>query len=112
MALRQFLQTQYGIRTDIIESVVTLGTTPVPIVGNNPNRISYTISNLSNLSIYTSGNPSVSATTGFQITPAGFQSFDWRVDADTAGYQLNGISTGTALVYVREVVIIPDEIVA
>ena len=109
MTLRQFIQVQYGIRVDVIEKIVTVGVTPTAIVGNNPNRLSYTLSNTSQQSIYTAENPSVSVNNGFQVTPAGFQTFDWRTDGDTVGYELNGISSAPSTIFVREVVIIPDE---
>jgi len=113
MTLRDFIQSQYGIRVDIIESTVTVGTTPVRIAQNNPNRISYTLSNLSTNTLYTSGNPSVSNTNGALVSGSQSQVFDWRVDADTTGYDLYGVASAAGtVVYVREVVIIDDEKVA
>lgn len=109
MTLREFLDKQYGIRTDIIETNFTVGTSPVRIVNNNPNRISFTVSCLSGDTIFTSGNPSVSNSTGAYIGVGGSQTVGWMEDADTAGYELFAVSNSPGTkVYVREVVIIND----
>lgn len=105
--LEEFLQKQYGIRTDVIENVITVGTTPVRLAQNNPNRISYTLSNLSTNSIFTSHSPNTTITTGAVIGALNGQGFDWRADGETVGYDLYGVAAaGSNLVYVREVVII------
>lgn len=111
MALREFIQAQYGIRTDVIENTYTIGTTPSRILDNNPNRISAAISVLSGGNLYISGKPSVSTSSGAFIGVGAAASLDWRTDADTAGYDMYGIaSQASTVVYVREVVIIDDKL--
>lgn len=110
MTLDEFIQQQYGIRTDTVKSTFTVGTTPVQIVQNNPNRISYTVVNASTNAIFTDENPSVSVNNGAIVGGGSSQAFDWRVDGQTAGYGLYAVSASAGCqVYVREVVIIDSE---
>lgn len=103
-----FIQEQYGIRVDTKIKTVSVGTSPVQLVDNNPNRLSYTISNQSGQTIFTDHYPSVATTTGAFVGVGSAQGFDWRVDAQTVGYDLYAVvASQTSIVYVREVVIIP-----
>lgn len=73
MTAATLIENLYGLRTTEIENpiVSSVGVTPIKIAGNNPNRVSLVIVNLSANNLYISLTVGVSATNGMFIAPNG-----------------------------------------
>lgn len=107
MNTQKFIEAQLGIKTNRQEYYVTVGTSPDTILPNNPNRISWFISNLQGQTVYVSDQPNVSTTTGAFLGVGAALSSGWHQDGLSVTNPVYGISsaTGTKL-YVLETVII------
>ena len=104
--LRDIIEKSFGVKTDIVESVVTITTSQTLILQNNPNRLSYIISVAGSNTAYFSGKSNVTSSgNGIPVGGGNSLAARWDVDFDIVGYDLYGVaSTGSISLYIREVV--------
>lgn len=104
--LRDVIEKSFGVKTDLVESIVTITTSPTLVLQNNPNRLSYIISVAGTNTAYFSGKSSVSSSgNGIPVGGGNSLAARWDVDFDIVGYDLYGAaSTGSISLYVREVI--------
>ena len=104
--LRDLLLKQYGVKTDVKEKTVTLGTTPTQVLENNPNRLSYLIGNASTITAYAAHSAGLTtSTSGIPVGGGNALAGDWRVDFDVVGYELwMTANSGSPVMFVYEVV--------
>lgn len=79
--LTDFLKKKYGAETSTNENPIvggeSIGTTPERVLRRNPNRIGWTIINLSANTVYLAFNGNVSATRGILLDPSGGLAGSW-----------------------------------
>lgn len=104
--LRDLLLKEYGVKTDVKEKTVALSQSPVQVLENNPNRLSYLIGNPSTGTVYAAHSAAlVSSTSGVPVGGGNALAGDWRVDFDVVGYELWMVAnSGSPSVFVYEVV--------
>lgn len=111
MTLSQLLLAQFGVSgADLRESYPSVGSSPVQILPNDPNRVGFLVSNLSSNTIYVGLKNNVDSTTGLAL--GGLLSFGsiWRDDFHTVGFSRFAISpSGTSQLYVAEIVMYVNE---
>lgn len=111
MTLQQLLIGQFGVSaSDLNETFPVVGTTPVQLLQNNPNRVGFIIVNLSTNTAYISTQPSVTTTSGAAVGGAQSQSSTWRDDFNTVGYARYAVSASAGCqFYVAEIVLTGNE---
>ena len=91
MPLRNLLNREFGVETfpRINPLVSQVGTTPVKILDNNPNRLAWTFFNLSSVPISIGFSREVSSTNGMYMSArGGGVNFLWNEEFDLVGYAL------------------------
>jgi hypothetical protein len=111
MTLQQLLIGQFGVSaTDLNEAYISVGTTPINLLSNNPNRIGFIISNLSTNTCYVGLTPATSSTTGLFLAAGGELTSTWRDDFNSVGFARYAVSPGgTSNFYVAEIVMTGNE---
>lgn len=111
MTLQELLTGQFGVtQTDLRESFITVGTSPVPLLPNDPNRVGFIISNLSANACYIGLRPNTDTTTGLILSAANSLSSSWRDDFNTVGFSRFGVSpSGNSDFYVAEIIMTGNE---
>lgn len=112
MPLADLLRERFKVRTRAVENpkVTSVGLTAVLILSNNPNRLGFTIINLSGNVIYLSLTNEVNATAneerGIRLdNDGGHVSMIWDEDFDMVAWAWWAISTGAdSQVYALEVI--------
>jgi len=104
MRARTFAQAKYGISTNTVENSVTVSTTPVRVLINNPNRLSAILSNIGSENVFISTNSSVTATSGIQLpADGGVMSTNYYEDFDQVTRNLYAIAaSGSTTIHVIE----------
>ncbi len=98
MSLSRFIEKQFGIRTRGITNPVTTTvlTTKVEILKNNPDRLAYTVVNLTAYDVHVTFDREPTTTRGILISASGGSLTLTAIeDGELVGYELWGISTGT-----------------
>lgn len=103
MALSRYIEDKFGIKTRSYSDPVTptVATTVTQILKNNPDRLAYTIINLTAYSIYIAFDREVSTTRGILIPASGGSlSMSADEDGELVGYEVFAISaTSTSTIY-------------
>ena len=111
MTLQQLLLGQFGVSaSDVNETFPVVGTTPVQLLTNNPNRVGFIIVNLSTNTAYVGLQAAVTTTTGAAL--GGNQSFSstWRDDFNSVGFARYAVAaTSNNNFYVAEIVLTGNE---
>jgi len=106
--LRNLIIREYGIQTAVRINPETdvVNTSPVRVLSNNPNRLSWVIVNLSGSDIWLGFDREVSSTKGLFLASGGSAiATDWRDDFELVGYEVWAIaSADNSPIYVLEVV--------
>ena len=73
MPLANLLLERFKVRTRAVQNplITSVGTTALQILSNNPNRLGFTIINLSTNNMYLALTNDVSSTKGILLTPSG-----------------------------------------
>lgn len=95
---RELLTLEYGseLQTRIQESDVTVGSSPVKLVGGNGARIWISIQTSALSALYISTLSSVAQYQGFIIPSSGFLTFTWKDDGDLPTVALYAVTDGTS----------------
>lgn len=111
MTLQELLIGQFGVsKTDMQEAYISVGTSPVQLLQNNPNRVGFIISNLSTNTCYVGLQPAVAQTTGLFLAAGGALGSSWRDDFGSVGFARYAISPGgTSNFYVAEIIMTGNE---
>lgn len=108
MLLKRLLEREYGIRTDMIVNplVSVVGTIPVQILGNNPNRLAWTVINLSGNDLFLGFDMQVGPTKGIMISSGGGGvNWKWQEEFEAVGYAVWAVATApNSPIYVLELV--------
>ena len=99
MSLASVLQTLFGVRTraEINPLVSSIGTSAVQVLPNDPDRLAYSVVNLSSNIIYVGLDSSVSSSRGIRLDANGGEcSMLFDEDFQTTGYELWAVSAGAA----------------
>jgi len=108
MTLHDLLIEKFRVKTRAIENPVedTVGTAPVRVLNNNPNRLGWLIVNQSANTVYVALSNRVSATYGVRLDAnGGFCSMVWDEDFHATGWAVWAIATGVdSKIYVLEIV--------
>jgi len=106
--LRNLIAREYGIQTTvrINPEASVINTSPVRVLSNNPDRLSWVIVNLSGSDIWLGFDREVSSTKGLFLASGGSAiTTDWRDDFELVGYEVWAIaSANNSPIYVVEVV--------
>lgn len=105
LTLSDLVEQQYGVKTDVKTSVVSVGTTPTQVLDNNPNRVGYILINLSTNAAFINFDTSVSTNNGiFLAQQGGSFSQNWKDDFNIVGYSMYGIvASGSNNIFVAEI---------
>ncbi len=77
--------------------VSTVGVTPVTVLRQNPNRVAFTIVNLSAVEVFLRPLQNPSATVGILVGPGGGSlTLDWLEDFDLCGYEWRAVANAAA----------------
>jgi len=100
-----------GLRTRLAESDVSVTTTSIPLLGNNPNRLAWELVNNGVGRVDFTSNPPAVAGTKRPLGPSGgFATMEAQDDGEATGWAQFGISAGgTNVVHVTELVADMDE---
>jgi hypothetical protein len=111
MTLNELLIGQFGVSgSDLRESVYTVGTTPVQVLPNDPNRVGFIISNLSTNTVYIALANAVTTTTGLAVGGGSAIASKWRDDFQTVGFARYMVSASSnCSIYVAEIVMYVNE---
>lgn len=106
VTLSELLEGLYGVLTTyrINPNISSVDTTPLKLLNNNPNRVSFLIVNMSVNSLYISPMRDVSSTKGiFIASNGGYATFQWDRDFELVSQEwwCVGGAAGTTL-YVLE----------
>lgn len=106
VTLSELLQSLYGVRSRTVENpeTATVGVTVVNILRNNPNRLSFTIFNLSANNIWIGPKNDVSSTKGIWVSPnGGSVTLMWDRDFEIVGAAWYAIAAGAgSAIYLLE----------
>jgi len=104
--LRDLLRAQDLISTDVQEKTVTVGTTPVKVLDNNPNRVSYILGNTGTVTLYFAGSATpLNNSNGVPVGGGNSLASNWHDDMDAVGYEVWAVAASSSVsVFVREVV--------
>ncbi len=104
--LQNLTAEKYQGKTYAIERAVSIDTTRVEVLSNNPNRVAFQIINTSAIEIRISQNATLTSSIGFQLSPSGgVISMGYDEDGDSVGYTLFGVALAAGgSVWVREVI--------
>ena len=109
MPLSRLIAEKFGVKTRTVEDPlrVSVGTTAVLLLNNNPNRLAWTIVNTHpTQSLHLALTNGVTTLKGITVDPAGgFASERWDEDFEETGWAVWGIASGDATtIYSKEVV--------
>lgn len=99
MALSRFVERKFGVKTHSLSDPVTniVATSVTQILKNNPDRLSYTIINLTAYSIYVGFDREVSTSRGILIPASGGSlTLSAEEDGELVGYEAFAISATSA----------------
>lgn len=108
MDLHKLLLQEFGVETSSnFNPIAQVSTSIIQILENNPNRVAWTIMNISPNGIWVAFDEQVSITHGFYLSAlGGGMLLNWRNDMELPGYAVWGISNGLdSDVYIVETVI-------
>lgn len=109
MKVSDIITDKYGVKTNkkINPLTSSLGTTAAMVLTNNPNRISFTIVNMSTNTVYLAFGPDVSTTNGILLLPnGGSLSVSMGEDFELSCSEVYGVASGaTSSIYTLEVTI-------
>lgn len=110
MTLRDLLTKQFGVETRSIENpeTSTVGTAATKILGNDPNRVGWTLCNLSDNYVWISFANDVSMRKGIALVPnVGTAIQVWNEDFSRCGWELWASSTAASTIYIvtQEIVV-------
>lgn len=107
MSLSRLIEQKFGVKTRPIENPVTttVGATAEQILKNNPDRLGFTMINLSANDIYIAISKDVATTKGIYIAPnGGSVSMYYEEDFELVGYEWHAIASGAGSnIYILEV---------
>ncbi len=98
MSLNRYIAKKFGTKTKSRQNPLTptVATTVTQILRNNPDRLSYTIVNLTAFNLYCGFDREVSSTRGIFIPPSGGSlTLTAEEDGELVGYELFAISAGS-----------------
>ena len=87
-SLRELVNEEFGTPVEASDDpeITEVGTTALEVLRLNPNRLGFTVFNLSSAKMYLMFSPRVSATNGFVLGPnGGFATFFYKNDAMLPG---------------------------
>lgn len=96
MSLTKYIEGKFGTKTRSQQDPVTntVATTVTQILRNNPDRLSYTVINITAFDIHVAFDREVSTTRGILIAPSGGSlTLTAEEDGELVGYELFAIST-------------------
>lgn len=99
MALSRFVENKFGMKTRSIQNPVTstVATSVTKILRNNPDRLAYTIVNLTAYSVYVGFDSEVSTSRGILVPASGGTlTLSADEDGELVGYEVYAISSGSA----------------
>lgn len=99
MALSRFVEDKFGMKTRSVTNPVTptVATSKTLILKNNPDRLAYTVINLTGFALHVAFDREVSSTRGILIPPSGGSlTLTAEEDGELVGYELFGISTSSS----------------
>jgi len=106
MSVTEYVERELGFKTRAIENPVrdTVGTTPVIVLHNNPDRFQWLIVNLGTEDVFAAFTKEVSTTRGMIISAhGGFVSMHAREDGEAVTYEVWAVArAGTQAIYVVE----------
>lgn len=103
MTLRDLLSQQFKVRTRSVENpeTDTVGATATKVLGNNPNRVGWTLCNLSGNYVYISFDRDVTMNKGIKLTPnGGTASWLWNEGFESCGWPVYASSTAASKIYI------------
>lgn len=108
MTLQDLLQKEFGVKTiaKINPIISSIGTDIKRVLDNNPNRLAWTIINLSSNDLYLGFDNDVSSNKGVYVAAnGGSASMLYRDDFDPTGWEIWGKASGAGSnIYVIEIV--------
>jgi len=106
MSVVGLIQKEFGGKLIPYESIVTVGTTPVKIVENNPERAAVVIQNIGPYNAYISTKPQVSVGNGLLIfANGGGITYLYKEDGYLAIVELYAVAPAETTLYIQELVI-------
>jgi hypothetical protein len=107
MAAAEFSRKRFGRPTRLVVNplVDSVGTSPVRVLANNPDRMMWLIINLSTNTVYLGFDPQVSSTRGIILgASGGYASMVIEDDGEAVAYEVWAVATGpNSPIYVIEV---------
>lgn len=96
----------FGLFAETPPFAKTLSTTPVKILLDNPDRLSWDIFNLGVVAVYLGHNEQVSATNGYYLgSYGGHIGMVWDEDGELTGRELWAVAaSGTPAIFIKSVV--------
>lgn len=110
MTLQDLLTKKFGVKTthEINPVTDTVGTSTTKVLGNNPNRLAFTIINLSSNVVYLGFDRDVSSSKGIYLSPnGGSLSMLYDEDFNSVGYEVFGKAADDSKIYLIEIVTTP-----
>jgi len=108
MPLKDLLMERFKVRTRAVENplITSVGATALKVLSNNPNRLGFTIINLSTNVIYLALTNNVSDTYGIRLNAGGGSaSMAWDTEFDMVAWAWWVLATGAgSAIYTLEVV--------
>lgn len=105
-ALSDAIQARFGVKTRPVDNPQNsvLSTTAIDILRQNPDRLAFTVTNLSGIVVFIHSSPAVSSALGYRLgVNGGFISFLADEDFDVVGYEWFAIAaSGTPTIFVQE----------
>lgn len=97
MSLSKYVESKFGTKTRSLQNplINQIAVTVTKVLNNNPDRLSYTVINLSGNNVYVAFDQAVSASRGILIAASGGSlTLIAEEDGELAGYELFGIAVG------------------
>ena len=106
MSIVGLIQKEFGAKLIPYESIVTVGTTPVRIIENNPERAAVIIQNVGAYNVYISTKPDVSIGNGLLLfANGGGITYIYKEDGYLAIVELYAVAPAETKLYIQELVI-------
>jgi hypothetical protein len=108
LALAAYCERRFGRKVKVAINPITntIGTSPIRILYNNPDRFAWIIINLSNFDVYVGWTPDVGPTKGVKLDPNGGNVISLAdEDLELTGYEVYArAAASNCSIYVLEVV--------
>ena len=99
MSLGRYIEKEFGVKTRSYEDPLTstVGTSVTKILNNNPDRLAFTVVNLTAYDVYVAFDRQVSLTRGILISASGGSlTLTAKEDGELVGYEVFAISRTAA----------------